>query len=189
MAHQFRYITVGHEHGFLREAVKLNTQTTKRFKHAVQDRLIGSLKGIQHGLIAVFARMNERTDCLFDVRSVYIVLTTTLSRLIPPDALVVGFLAPLWIDGFPVAQKGFDLCTVHVFKRPSQHSDLLPHVVDVVLGGHIVPPQTVESHQRVAQNGVPCPTDVKGAVWIGRRVFDQDLPRLALIGWRHAVLQ
>ena len=182
LAHQFRYIPVGHEHGFLREAVKLNSQTTKRFEHAVQDRLIGLLKGIQNGLIAVFARMNERTDRLFDVRCVCVVLTTSLSRLVPSYSLVVGFLTPLWIDGLPVAQKGFNLCIVHVFKRPSQHSNLLPHVVDVVLGGHIVPPQTVESHQRVAQNGVPCPTDVKGAVWIGRRVFDQDLPRLALIG-------
>ena len=103
---------------------------------------------------------------------------------------MVGFVRPLRIDRFAVGEQRFNLLLAHVLKRPSQHSHLFAHVVDVILGRDPVAPQTMQADEGVAQDGVSRSADVKRSVGVGRSVFDEHfppgfMPRLAVLPSQH----
>ena len=175
--HQAAHVPVGDEFRFLGEPIKRDAESLKRGEHAVQHGLVSGFKGLEDGFITVLAGVDELTDRLLNGCFVVAFLTQNLGCLVESDALVVLLCCPPRVWRLPLCEQPFHAFAVQMLQGPRQNSHLLAHVVDVVLCSHVVAPQTVQPHQGVAQNGVASTTHVKGAVRIGRGVFDQHRAR------------
>ena len=102
---------------------------------------------------------------------------------------MVGFIRPL-VGRFSLAvdvtglgcgiatgslQDFIDLLQRQVIHRPRQNPDLLTHIVDIILGTHLISRQAIKSDQSITDDGIACPADMEWAVRISRGMFNQDL--------------
>ena len=183
--HQSPDVTVCDKHRFLRECVKVDAQAGQCGEHAIKDGLVRRSEGVKHPLVAVFTGMDHAANFLFNGLFIGSLLTNHLSSLVPAHSLVVSLAFPFRVESFSALEGRFNIFLAEVCECPCEHTNLLPHVIDVVFCTHFVSEESVQSHERVSKDGVSCTAYMEGSIWVCRGVLDEDFAsgRLARSEW------